>query len=267
MPNSLKPPNPLYLLLEARAALDLLSTAVPLALPLLKPLTPTAQPRNIMVLPGLTGGDLSTWPLRRHLADLGHHVEGWGLGRNLAGANIAHTAADIPAEWDFELNPSAPYRGEASVVMLCDRALARVRARSAELKSPLTLIGWSLGGYIAREVARLAPDCVNFVITLGSPVLGGPKYTAAAPLFRLRGQDMDWMEQQIARRNDNPQQPIRAPILAIISPTDGVVSPGAAQDASSPNVRTVEVNAAHLGLGNNAKVWAIVAHALAEQAV
>ena len=127
--------------------------------------------------------------LSRYLKKLGHHAEGWGLGLNRAGVEIKHTLADLSPGWAIE--PVARYRGEGSVPMLCDRMVARARERHAALGGPLTLIGWSLGGVVAREVARELPDLVEEVITLGTPVLGGPKYTAAAAFFRRRGMDTD----------------------------------------------------------------------------
>ena len=256
----LRPPSPFALLREGRVALDLAGIVLPLLNA--KPVQ-SSRPRDIMVLPGFASSDVATWPLRRYLSSLGHRVEGWKLGRNRAGADIKHGAADIPAAWDFRLKPGVPYRGEASVVMLCDRVLTQVRERSQRVGKPITLIGWSLGGYIAREVARQleneAPDCVELVITLGSPVIGGPKYTAAAPFFRLRGQDLEWIEQEIARRNSKPLQ---TPITAIISTTDGIVAPAAARDVNSANLTVIEVDAAHFGLGVNAAVWGLVVEAL-----
>jgi hypothetical protein len=100
---------------------------------------------------------------------------------------------------------------------------------------------------------------VDRVVTLGSPVIGGPKYTAVADKFRNRGQDLDWIEQVIAERE---VRPIHQPITAVVSRTDGVVAPDAAIDRCSRNVRHVEVDAAHLGLAFNPRVWRHVEEAL-----
>jgi pimeloyl-ACP methyl ester carboxylesterase len=71
--------------------------------------------------------------------------------------------------------------------------------------TPVTLIGWSLGGVIVREVARDHPDLVRELITLGTPVLGGPKYTRVGALFGKRESiDLDRLEQEIHERNLRP---------------------------------------------------------------
>jgi pimeloyl-ACP methyl ester carboxylesterase len=135
-----------------------------------------------------------------------------------------------------------------------------VRERHRDLgRGPLTLIGWSLGGVVAREVARDLPDLVEDVITLGTPVRGGPKYTRAAALFRQRGMDLDWIERGVERR---ASRPIRARITAITSPTDAVVGHAATYDAHSPDVRHIDIDASHLGLCFNPTVWKLIADAL-----
>ena len=94
---------------------------------------------------------------------------------------------------------------------------------------------------------------------MGSPTIGGPKYTAAVDFFRKRGMDVDWIEENIRRREERA---IRQPITAIFSKSDAVVSWQAAIDHHSENVRHVEVNAAHLGMGFNPTIWQQVVAAL-----
>lgn len=79
-----------------------------------------------------------------------------------------------------------------SVPYLVDRFYDRVLERHAATGKTISLIGWSLGGVLAREVARDLPELVDRVITMGTLVSGGPKYTAAAPVLLRRGQDLDW---------------------------------------------------------------------------
>ena len=241
---------------ESRALLDVGRMALPLLLPAGK--AKAQRARHIIALPGFGADDRALWPLRRYLRKLGHHAEGWGLGLNRAGIDIRHTLADLSPGWNAE--PIERYRNEGSVPMLCDRMVARVRERHRALGGvPLTLIGWSLGGVVAREVARDLPDMIEQVITLGTPVQGGPKYTRAADFFRGRGMDLDWIERGVARREERP---IRAPITAITSPTDAVVGHAATRDHHSPDVRHIDVDAAHLGLVFNPTVWALIARTL-----
>jgi pimeloyl-ACP methyl ester carboxylesterase len=119
----------------------------------------------------------------------------------------------------------------------------------------VALVGWSLGGTIAREVARDAPEAVQQVITLGSPVIGGPKYTAAGGSLARRGLDIDWIEAQVRLREERP---VQVPITALVSPSDAIVDYRAAQDHFSENVEHIEIDVAHLGMGINRRVWRIV---------
>ena len=95
-------------------------------------------------------------------------------------------------------------RNFGNVRKLFPRIVAGLEAVAAETTSPVRLIGWSLGGYLAREAARERPDLVHQVITLGSPVVGGPKYTLVAEAYRRRGIDLDEVEAQVAARNSVP---------------------------------------------------------------
>lgn len=256
-PLLLAPPPRTALLGEVRVLRDLA-----LMLPALyRPLSP-ARLRNaspVLVLPGYGAGDASTYPLRRHLARHGVASEGWGLGMNRAGLNLKHTLADLHPSWGAP--HKLPYRGEAGVAYLCTRMVEHVARRAEALGEPLTLVGWSLGGTIAREVARDLPHAVNRVITMGSPVIGGPKYTAAANALRRLGLDLDWIEAQVAARD---VRPIQQPLTSIISRTDGIVGRAAAIDRISPRVRHIEVAASHLGLGFNPLVWRHVLEAISQ---
>jgi len=245
------------MLKEGRVALDILRMLLPLAGAHLRPgSAPASSP--IIVAPGFGSDDRYTRPLRHYLKRLGFRAEGWGLGFNLAGVNLEHQLGDLSKGWDVA--PREVYNGEGSVPFLCDRFTDQVRERFEHFGEPITLIGWSLGGYVAREVARDLPDAVCRVVTLGSPTIGGPKYTAAAPFFVTRNMDMDWIEAEVTKRESRP---IRQPITAIVSRTDGIVSWAAAQDHYSPNVRHIEVNAAHLGMGFNPTIWHHITAALA----
>ena len=133
-------------------------------------------------------------------------------------------------------------------------------AERAVADMPLRLVGWSLGGFLAREAAREVPQHVAHVITLGSPVLGGPKYTAMARFFRAVGGDLDAIEKEI---QDREQTPIRTPITAIYTESDGVVDWRACIDRVSRHVEHVAVRSTHCGLGFTPDVLRIVAERLA----
>jgi thioesterase domain-containing protein len=185
----------------------------------------------VLVLPGYGAGDRSTALLRAYLGLLGYRVRGWGLDRNRGNVNA-----------------------------LIPRVTELVAARAREAGQPLRLVGWSLGGYLAREAARERPADVALVVTLGSPVVGGPKYTATAEAYRRRGYDLDAIEATVAARE---RAPITVPITAIYSRNDGVVAWQACIDRTSPQVEHVEVRSTHLGLGVDPEVFRIVAERLA----
>ena len=187
----------------------------------------------MLVLPGYGAGDASTAVLRAYVRFLGYRPQGWGLGRN---------SGEVP-----DLLPRVAERLEA---------LAREEGRA------IGLIGWSLGGYLAREAARERPRAAQQVITLGSPVVGGPKYTAVAGAYRRRGVDLDAIEAEVAARN---RQPFETPVTAVYSRSDGVVAWQACIDRHSTNVEHVEVETTHLGLGFSPKVFQTIAERLARQ--
>jgi pimeloyl-ACP methyl ester carboxylesterase len=125
--------------------------------------------------------------------------------------------------------------------------------------APIPILGWSLGGVLARETARERPDLVRRVITMGTPVIGGPKYTLTARAFSAQGADLDDIEAMVAARN---RVPITVPVTAIWSKNDGVVDWRACIDRHNP-VEHVQVRATHLGMGASAEVFDVVARRLA----
>lgn len=191
----------------------------------------TTRMCTIVVLPGFGADDRSTWPLRYYLQRLGHEVRGWGAGTN--GGSVPDLVRKM---------------GELTL------ALARERGK------PIALVGWSLGGYIAREVARDLPSSVEQVVTLGSPVIGGPKYTRVASIVSRQGWDIDEIEQAV---EDRKRVPLKVPVTAIYSRRDGVVSWQACIDGEGNElIEHVEVSSTHLGLGFSPDVYRIVAERL-----
>lgn len=101
-------------------------------------------------------------------------------------------------------------------------------------------------------MARDLPELVEKVVTLGTPVVGGPKYTAIGEMYANWGFDLDAMERDVEAREKNP---IQNEILAIYSKGDNIVSWQACIDEISPKVRHVEVSGSHLGLIVNAQAY------------
>ena len=222
-------PNRLATLLELRAPLDW-ATVLLRAPHLLR--APRGDGRPVMLLPGYGTNESSMRPLGRYLKFLGYDVYEWGLGRNLGKV---------------------------------DSYTQQIGARTKELHdeldgTPLTLIGWSLGGVIARETARLFAPYVREVITLGTPIVGGPKYTAAAERFAEASNiDLDKFEVEVHARNS---EGISQPITSIYSRLDGVVGWRASVDVYNEHARNIEVYSSHFGIGANGRVWRIIADTL-----
>jgi pimeloyl-ACP methyl ester carboxylesterase len=188
-------------------------------------------PRRVLMVPGWAFHEVVMSPLARYLRRLGHHATGWGLGTNRG-----------DPEGDTE------------------RLLPRIREVAAQSGQPVTLVGWSLGGVIAREAARELPDLVNDVITYGTPVVGGPTFTIGRSHW---GEDAC---ARLARAVDERDRtkPIRAAITAIFTRADRVVDWPACIDRRSPSVLHVEVASSHVGMGFDPDVWRTVAWRLAQ---
>ena len=127
----------------------------------------------------------------------------------------------------------------------------------------VSLIGWSLGGIYARELAKEAPDLVRSVISLGTPFSGSPKSTNAWRIYELTsGRDI----KRETKQYDLPTAP-GAPTTSIFSRTDGVVAWQASIQAPckvNPHTENIEVLASHVGLGLNPSAWWAMADRLAQ---
>ena len=194
---------------------------------------PRGDGHTVVVLPGMGADDRSTTSLRRFLCRLGYQVHGWGLGTNLPGRDVAGRLRE---------------------------RLDHLRARDPE---PMSLIGWSLGGIYARQVARRAPESVRLVVTLGSPFRSLPGYEGrAAPRIRAaalrRGDDAP----RTWPRGDD--RPLPVPSTSVLSRSDGVVPWRACINPPGPRHETLEVIGSHCGLGHHPAVLHVVADRLAQ---
>ncbi|MCU0898215.1 MAG: GPI inositol-deacylase [Burkholderiales bacterium] len=214
--------------LELRAPWEYGATLA--ALPLLR-LAPKGDGHPVLVFPGLTASDLSTRPLRRFLRSRGYMPYGWELGRNLG-----------PRDGVF------------------DACRERVRAVRRRHGRRVSLIGWSLGGIYARELAKEFPDDVRLVITLGTPFSHGPRTSDAWRTY----------EQSTGHRIGAPDilaplaAPPPVPTTSIYSRTDAIVPWRYSVERADATHENVEVEASHLGIGFNALAWCAIADRLAQ---
>jgi pimeloyl-ACP methyl ester carboxylesterase len=212
----IKAPNLLLMMLEGRAPWEYLAMLA--ATPWLRQL-PTGDGHPVLVLPGLAANDLTTLPLRSFLRERGYTVHGWKQGLNLG-----------------------PRDG---VLEQCGQRLQELAQRHGE---KVSLVGWSLGGVYAREVAKEHAGLVRCVITLGSPFAAHPRATNAWRVYELLNgglpEDDDAM---VARLRRAPP----VPTTSIYSRTDGVVAWQCSINDDEPHTENIEVHASHMGMGMN----------------
>lgn len=208
----------------------------------------------VMVVPGLWASDTTMWVLRRFLSKSGYEAQGWGLGQNLAGRGWSGEISDLSEGW-AKGERDRPNNGEASVPALCDQFGADVKRRSQALGRPIALVGWSLGGFLAREAARDYPEHVSMVITLGAPLVGGPKYSFVNGRYRRRGLDVDWIADQTIKRHETP---IQCPVTSIYSKQDAIVHWSASIDRWTPQAKHFEVDCTHTAFGFHPPTFKII---------
>ncbi len=195
---------------------------------------PKGDGHPVLVFPGLTANDGSTLPLRAYLKFLGYEVSGWKQGCNFGPrAGVLETA-------------------HQHILDLAHRTGRKV-----------SLVGWSLGGIYARELAKELPEQVRTVITLGTPFGGHHTSTNAWKLYELTaGHKITDAIEQFDLAGAPP-----VPTTSVYSRSDGVVAWQASLQAKSrkqPHTENVEVFASHIGLGLNPSAWWVLADRLAQ---
>lgn len=179
----------------------------------------------VLVVPGFLGSDFSTSFLRKFITEMGHPAFGWGLGRNL---------------------------GDLEDLVRLTQNLEKIYAK---YNQKVTLIGWSLGGVYARELAKQNPQLVHQVITLGSPFKGLNAPNHARWVFDLMGKEDQLSPEEMAKI------PEPAPVLttAVYTKQDGIVPwQMCMEDEEDSLHRNIEVWGSHCGLIFNPKVLEIV---------
>lgn len=225
------PPLRLYLTEPGRALAEL---GLHFAARPLMPALPKGDGHPVLVLPGLLADDTSTRPLRAVLRRLGYRVHGWRLGRN-----VGPTAACVGGMRD---------------------CLRELRER---YERPVSLIGWSLGGIFARELARETPDLVRQVITLGSPFRMARTSQSRAHRVFERYSHLHVARTALPLERDD--KPLRVPATSIYSRLDGIVAWQACLDRPGPRSENIAVIASHLGIGNHPAAIYALADRLAQR--
>jgi len=220
----LRPPGLALLLAEARGVFEL-NASLLLSPFLLR--APRGDGHPVLTLPGFLASDWSMVPMRRYLAELGYDAQAWRMGRNIGGvARIRSALRD------------------------------RLREIFNDKGRKVSLVGWSLGGVYARDLALQASEMVRYVVTLGSPFSNDVRATNATRLYEaLSGETVD--PDSVLSKEVAGDLPV--PTSAIYSKADGVVNWRTARLRPSNTAENIEVYlASHVGLGvNPAALWAV----------
>ncbi len=228
-----KPPSFVKTLSEARAFFEYGAFNL-----LRKPMKslPKGDGHPVLVLPGFMASDQSTRPMRRLLRDLNYEPFGWGMGRNV------------------RFNKER----EAQLIDLIDQVHNMMGEK-------LSIVGWSLGGVFAREMAKIHSDKVRMVITMGSPITNNREHSSARRLFEALNGKQTAPEAEGRYRRLHEAPPV--PTTSILTKSDGIVSwQGSVQHPRDGHAQTenIIVPASHIGLGVNPLVMVALADRLAQ---
>ena len=221
-------PGLLRMALELRAPWELAAGLA--GYPLMRK-APRGDGHPVLVFPGLAAGDLSTLPLRRFLTAQGFAVHAWEQGLNVG-----------------------PRPG---VLEACVERVRRLRADSGR---KVSLVGWSLGGVYAREIAKMLPGATRSVVTLGAPFGAGPGGTNAWRVYQLISGDRELDAARFAALRQRPA----VPTTSIFSRSDGVVAWQCSLEEETALSENIEVHASHFGMGANPVALYAVADRLAQ---
>ena len=232
-PADIGPPSALLALTELPRAIAEWGTLV-VSMGSLLATAPRGDGHPVLVLPGFMTSDTSTRVLRRFLRMLGYDAHTWNLGRNL---------------------------GTRAIGQEGEHLIERLREIHEATGQRVSLVGWSLGGVMARLLARKTPDAIRQVVTLGSPFAGSPKATNVWRLYELMSGSRIDDPNHRAHLAEVAARP-NVPCTAIFSKGDGVVAWQNCREEDTALSENIEVHGSHIGLGVNPAVLYAVADRL-----
>lgn len=206
-------------------------------------LTQAGDGHPVIIFPGLGTDGNAVAPLRDYCRSLGYHAMDWGRGFNTGPQGDVDT-------WLNEL-------------------AAHVESLLAHNDKPATLIGWSLGGFYARELGKVLGPRVRQVITIGTPFNADTDHTNVGWVFRLLNGKKPGITPALSRRLKTPPA---VPTTSIYSRSDGIVAWQTCchdacdkGDIATAHVEDVEIRSSHIGMGWNPAVLTVVADRLAQK--
>jgi len=218
-------PSMFWLLTEAGRAVTELGLSVPYRKFLVRKNQGDGHP--VLVLPGFMATDTSTGPLRRYIEDLGYTAYSWDLGRNTA------------------------------KLVFLDTLLKKIDAIHEEHQEKITLIGWSLGGVFARQLAKARPELIRQIITMGSPFKGIHQPNNVAWIYNFFNPRKQIKDIDPILSADLPL-PAPVPTTAIYTKEDGIVPWEMCIEEEDELHQNIQVRGSHLGLGVNPSVLEII---------
>lgn len=225
------PPLTLFGVEPLRAALEYASMRF-----MNKAALPTGDGHPVVIFPGLATDKHCIGPLKGFCEELGYAAYDWGRGFNTG------PSGDVD-DW------------------LADLA-RHVAELTASHEESVSLVGWSLGGIYARELAKLMPQRIRQVVTIGTPFAGSAEQTNVAWVYRLVNGQRPVLDDALMKRLRTTPD---VPTTSIYSRTDGVVAwPACLNPDDVPHAENIEVEGSHCGLGWNPKVLAILADRLGQ---
>lgn len=199
---------------------------------------PRGDGHVVVIFPGLATNGHITRPLESFCQRLGYEAYDWGMGLNVG------PQGDV-SEW-------------------LDALAQRVLELTQGHAGPVSLVGWSLGGIYAREVAKRVPTRVRQVVTLGAPFGGRAEHTRVGWLYRLLNGGVPPTDPNLCALLSAPPP---VPTTSIYSRSDGVVAWQACVDNGNNRrrVENIEVEGSHCGMPWNPAVLRVLADRLAQR--
>jgi pimeloyl-ACP methyl ester carboxylesterase len=192
---------------------------------------PAGDGHIVIVFPGFLTGDLLTAPLRGYLREREFDARAWHFGFNFG-----------------------PRSG------ILDQCVRRVEQLHRGSGRKISLVGWSLGGVYAREIAKRVPACVRCIVTLGSPFAGARHATNAWHLYQLINGTEDISDERFAQLSIAPP----VPTTSILSKTDGVVAWQASCQRPASHTENIEIASSHFGMAMNPLALYVIVDRLAQ---
>ncbi|MEO8102128.1 MAG: alpha/beta fold hydrolase [Betaproteobacteria bacterium] len=191
----------------------------------------------VIIFPGMATDGRAVAPLRKHCESLGYTAFDWGRGYNTG------PQGDFDA-WLHEL-------------------ATHISGLLKEFDQQPTLIGLSLGGLYARELAKLLTPQVRQVITIGTPFNAAADHTNVGWLFRLLTRSSRGIDPELSARLRTPPP---VPTTSIYSRSDGIVAwQTCRHDVDAPEIQDIEVDGSHCGMGWNPAVLDVIANRLGQR--